>query len=64
MSANFNIQPRLSPAGVTTAAVLVMIIAMGISTLLPSESPLTGDFATSSSSQVAQAHHQTPARKS
>ena len=64
MSAHFNTQPRISPAGATTAAVLVTIIAMAISTLLPSETPQTSDFAKSSATQVAQAHHQTPARKS
>ena len=59
MNTNFHSQPRLSPAGVTTAAVLVTIIAMAISTLLPTDAPQTGDFATSASTQVAQAHHHT-----
>jgi hypothetical protein len=64
MSANFNTEPRFTPAGVTTAAVLVAIVAMAVSTLLPSETRQTGDFATSSATQVAQSHHQTPAKKS
>ena len=64
MSANFNNKPRFTPAGVTTAAVLAVVLAMGFSTLLPSETPQSGASASSSSAQVAQAHHQKPVKKS
>jgi hypothetical protein len=64
MSTRFDTQPRFSAAGVTTAAVLIMILAMGISTLRPSEAPQAGVAAGSSPAQVAQAHHQKPVKKS
>jgi hypothetical protein len=64
MSTRFDAQPRFSAAGVTTAAVLIMILAMGISTLQPSEAPQPAVAAASSSAQVAQAHHQKPLKKS
>lgn len=64
MSTRFDTQPRWSAAGVTTAAVLVVILAMGVSTLLPSEAPQSAATAASSSAQVAQAHHQKPVKKS
>jgi hypothetical protein len=64
MGAQFDTQPRYSAAGVTTAAVLIMILAMGVSTLLPSQTPTPGDSAASSATQVAQAHHPKPVKKS
>jgi hypothetical protein len=64
MSADFNNKPSFTPAGVTTAAVLVVILAMGLSTLLPSETQQPGASASSSSAQLAQAHHQKPVKKS
>lgn len=64
MSNRFDATPRFSAAGVTTAAILVVIVAMGVSTLRPSEAPQSGVAATSSSARVAQAHNQKPVRKS
>ena len=64
MSNRFDAPPRLSAAGVTTAAILVVIVAMGVSTLRPSDAPPSAVAANSSSAQVAQAHHQKPVRKS
>lgn len=64
MSTRLDTQPRFSAAGVTTAAVLIMILAMGISTLRPSEAPQTAAAAASSPTHVAQAHHPKPVRKS
>ena len=60
----FDTKPRFSAAGVATAAILVVILAMGVSTLGPSEAPQAAVAATSSQSQVAQMHHQKPVRKS
>ena len=64
MSAKFNTEPRFSPAGVTTAAVLAVIVAMAVSTLMPTETPQSSGLAASSSTQVAQAHHAQPGKKS
>jgi hypothetical protein len=64
MSTRFDTQPRFSAAGVTTATVLIVMLAMGVSTLLPSQTPTPGDSAASSATQVAQAHHPKPVKKS
>jgi hypothetical protein len=64
MKARFEPSRRFSAAGVTTAAVLIVILAMGVSTLVPSAAPVPGDPAASSSTQVVQAHHQKPLKKS
>jgi len=64
MGAQFDTEARFSAAGVSTAAVLIAILAMGLSTLLPSEAPTNGDSAASSSAQVAQAHHHKPLKRS
>jgi hypothetical protein len=64
MSNRFDARPRFSAAGVTTAAILVVIVAMGVSTLRPSEAPQSAVAANSSSAQVAQAHNHKPVRKS
>jgi hypothetical protein len=64
VSVQFETQPRLSAAGVTTAAILVVILAMGASQLVPSEAARPGDSAGTPSTQVAQAHHQKLVKKS
>ena len=64
MGNRFDAPQRFSAAGVTTAAILVLIVAMGVSTLRPSEAPQSSVAATSSSAQVAHAHNQKPVRKS
>ena len=64
MSNRFDAPPRFPAAGVTTAAILVLIVAMGVSTLRPSEAPQSAVAATPSSAHVAQGHNQKPVRKS
>jgi len=64
MNAQFDTQRRFTAAGVITAAVLIMILAMEVSTLRPSEVRRTDVAAASSPVEVVQAHHQRPIKKS
>ena len=56
MNSHFETPSRCSPAGVTTAAILVVMLAMGVSTLLSSETSGPQGTAAAGHSQVAQTH--------
>jgi hypothetical protein len=55
MKTHFETRSRFSPAGLTTAAVLLVTLAMGASTLF-SDGATQGAVAAAGHSQVAQAH--------
>jgi len=54
MKAHFETPKRFSAAGVTTAAILILMLAMAVSTLFPSDSADPGATATTTSPQLAQ----------
>ena len=58
MSTNFDNPSRFSPAGVTTAAVLVVVLSMGISTLTTPEASQHGNAVMSPTTNVAQMYRQ------
>jgi len=64
MNAHFETPKRFSAAGVTTAAILILMLAMAISTLFPSDSPVPSATATAGSSQLAQPHSPNKLKKS
>ena len=62
MNANFDTPARCSASGVTTACILVLILAMAASTLFAPEAPANDAGVTAT--QVAGAHQPSPIKKS
>jgi uncharacterized protein involved in response to NO len=63
MNARFETSSRYSAAGLTTAAVLIVMVAMAASTLFP-EASSAGTSAAAGHSQVAQSHGSRSVKKS
>jgi len=56
MNADFQTPKRFSASGVTTAAILILMLAMAASTLFPSDSRVPSATAPATSPQLAQPH--------
>jgi hypothetical protein len=63
MNARFENPPRYSAAGVTTAALLIVMLAMAASTLFTPEPSALQVTAGVAPVRVAQAHHLGPVKK-
>jgi hypothetical protein len=63
MNAHYNPQSRFSATGLTTAAVLIVVLAMAASTLFP-DAPTPGAGAAAAHPQVARSHDARQVKKS
>jgi hypothetical protein len=63
LSARFETSHRCSATGVTTVAILVVVLAMAVSTLLTPEAAV-GATAATGQRQLTQVHGQNPIKKS
>jgi hypothetical protein len=64
MNAHFETPKRLSAAGATTAAILILMLAMAVSNLFPSGSPAPSATATTGGLQLAQPQSPNQLKKS
>lgn len=64
MTSKFESPKRLCASEITTAAVLVLILSMGISTLYTPEAPQSAGIASAKVSPVAQSHASAFVKKS
>jgi len=64
MNAHFETPKRLSAAGATTAAILILMLAMAVSSLFPSGSPAPSATATTGGPQLAQPQSPNQLKKS
>ena len=64
MNTRFEQGPRCSPAGFSTAAILVVVLAMGASTLFTAETPAPQPTAGTRVVPVAQSQHAIRIKKS
>jgi hypothetical protein len=64
MNTRFETSSRCSAVGVTTASILVVILAMAASTLFSPEASTSGATAAAGSPHVAQSHYKGQLKKS
>jgi hypothetical protein len=64
MNTDFGTPSRCSTTGVTTAALLIVMLAMGVSTLLTPATPLPDTTAGAGATQVADSHRHGQVEKS